>query len=244
MQLERRQRRVELYEKAVKLHGEGHSQKAIAQALQIQRKTVRRWLRAGQFPERKARASQPSKVQEFAEYLRRRWSDGCHNATTLSQEIRSRGYRGQRGMVARFVSGWRATRPDSTSNRRQRITPRQVAVLTNRDPVQITPQQQTVLDQLYSTCPDLKCMRTLATDFRAALSSKDGNQMRNWLRTAKQSGIGSVVRFAFGLQRDLFAVSAAVESPWSNGQVEGQNNPPQDAQETNVWARQPATPAC
>jgi len=50
---QRRQRRLGRYEQVVQLHREGHSQKAISQALEIQRKTVRRWLRAGQFPERK-----------------------------------------------------------------------------------------------------------------------------------------------------------------------------------------------
>jgi hypothetical protein len=67
-------------------------------------------------------------------------------------------------------------------------------------------------------------MRALALDFRAALTSNDGQQMRAWIETAKQSGIGSFVRFAFGLQKDLSAVLAAVETRWSNGQVEGQIN--------------------
>jgi transposase len=67
-------------------------------------------------------------------------------------------------------------------------------------------------------------MRTLALDFRAALTSKDGNQMRGWIHTAMHSGIGSLVRFAFGLRRDMSAVIAAVETDFSNGQVEGQIN--------------------
>jgi transposase len=67
-------------------------------------------------------------------------------------------------------------------------------------------------------------MRTLALDFRAALTSKDGNQMRDWIHTDMHSGIGSLVRFAFGLRRDISAVIAAVESHFSNGQVEGQIN--------------------
>jgi transposase len=56
------------------------------------------------------------------------------------------------------------------------------------------------------------------------LTSRDGHQMRGWVQIAKLSGIGSLVRFAFGLQRDLSAVTAAVESHWNNGQVEGQIN--------------------
>src|SRR5712691_5009218 len=67
-------------------------------------------------------------------------------------------------------------------------------------------------------------MRTLALDFRDALATNDGQQMRCWIHGAKQCGIGSLVRFALGLQKDLSAVLAAVETPWSNGQVEGQIN--------------------
>ena len=55
-------------------------------------------------------------------------------------------------------------------------------------------------------------MRTLALDFRDALASNDGQQMRCWIHGAKQCGIGSLVRFAFGLQKDLSAVLAAVET--------------------------------
>jgi transposase len=224
LQQQRRQRRMELYQNVMKLHQEGHSQKAISQALQIQRKTVRRWLRAGQFPERKPAVRKPPKVQAFAEYLQQRWMEGCHNASKLFQEIRTRGYRGQRSMVAKFVSGWRASRSPHIYARPHRIAPRHAAVLTSRAPDQLTLEQRLLFDQLSSSCPDLKWIRTLALDFRAALTSKDGHQMRDWIQIAKLSGIGSLVRFAFGLQRDLSAVSAAVESPWSNGQVEGQIN--------------------
>lgn len=44
-QQQQRQRRLELYEQVMQLHREGLSQTAIGTALQIQRKTVRRWVR-------------------------------------------------------------------------------------------------------------------------------------------------------------------------------------------------------
>jgi transposase len=49
---QRRQRRQERYERVVELHRQGHTQLAISLEVGIQRKTIRRWLRAGQFPER------------------------------------------------------------------------------------------------------------------------------------------------------------------------------------------------
>jgi hypothetical protein len=33
--------------------------------------------------------------------------EGCRNATVLYEEIRDKGYRGKRSMVARFVASWR-----------------------------------------------------------------------------------------------------------------------------------------
>jgi transposase len=48
--------------------------------------------------------------------------------------------------------------------------------------------------------------------------------MLDWIQIAKLSGIGSLARFAFGLQKDVTAVCASVQSPWSNGRVEGQIN--------------------
>jgi transposase len=67
-------------------------------------------------------------------------------------------------------------------------------------------------------------MRFLALDFRQAVIDKDKDGMLHWIRTAAQSGIGPLVRFAYGLQRDFKAVIAAVETSWSNGQTEGQIN--------------------
>jgi transposase len=60
--------------------------------------------------------------------------------------------------------------------------------------------------------------------FRQALVCRDGNALRTWINQVKHCEFGPLVRFGYGLQRDLDAVSAAVETQWSNGQVEGQIN--------------------
>jgi transposase len=44
------------------------------------------------------------------------------------------------------------------------------------------------------------------------------------MENAKHSGISSLARFAAGLEKDFAAVLSAVETDWSNGQVEGQIN--------------------
>jgi transposase len=214
---------MELYQQVVQLHQEGHSQRTISHVLQLGRKTVRRWMRTGQFPERKPALRKPAQVKAFAEYLEGRWREGCRNATKLFQEIRGLGYGGRRSMVAQFVSGWRVSSTKIPS-RPRRIAPRHATALITRSSDQLTREQRLLLDQLNGTCPDLKWIRALALDFRAAVGSDNPQQILDWIQLAKDSGIGSLVRFAFGLQKDAAAVCAAVESPWSNAQVEGQIN--------------------
>ncbi|HLH34452.1 MAG TPA: ISL3 family transposase [Alloacidobacterium sp.] len=100
----RRQRRLERYEQVVALFNSGQSQAAISRTLGIERKTVRRWLRRGQFPERKPPHRRPPKVNQFADYLQQRWNEGRHNASRLYRELREKGYPGKRAMVARLVA--------------------------------------------------------------------------------------------------------------------------------------------
>lgn len=224
LQEERRQRRLERYNKVIELFTAGHSQKAISRELGIQTKTIRRWLRAGQFAERKPAHRRPARVTAFAEYLEKRWTEGCHNATRLYQEIRQKGYTGKRSMVARFVSGWRATRKSRSPQAPQRIAPRHAAILATRTADQITKDQQTLFDRIAKQCPDAIHLRNSALDFRRALSSSESWQMEVWIELTKRCRFGPLVRFAHGLQKDTDAVTAAVETSWSTGQVEGQIN--------------------
>src|SRR5262249_18511402 len=78
---QRRQRRLERYQLAVELYQKGYSKKAIARELKMERKTIRRWLRADQFPERKPPTGRRQKVAAYGDYLQQRWKEGCRNST-------------------------------------------------------------------------------------------------------------------------------------------------------------------
>jgi transposase len=220
----RRQRRLARYQQVVALSHSGQSQKAISRALGIGRKTIRRWLRRGEFPERKPPHRAPAKVSEFAAYLQQRWNEGCHNASRLYQELRQQGYRGKRGMVARLVAAWRKTDRATSPKAAERLSPRHAAILVTRPADQITDQQQQLLHRLALQSPAIIDLRKLALGFRAALTADDANQLRGWIDRAQHSEFGPLMRFADGLQRDISAVAAAVTTSWSSGQVEGQIN--------------------
>jgi transposase len=220
----RRQRRLERYEEVTALFNAGHSQAAIGRMLGIERKTIRRWLRRGHFPERKPAHRPPPKVNEFAEYLQQRWGEGCHNASRLFREIRQKGYMGKRSMVARFVAEWRSPSQSTRTRAPERIAPKHAAILVTRAADQTTSEHQQLLDRLTVQCPEVYDLRNIALGFRAALKAEHAGPLRQWIHNAKRCEFGAVVRFAYGLQQDISAVAAAVEMRWSTGQVEGQIN--------------------
>jgi transposase len=154
LQQERRQRRLKRYEEVMQRYRQGDSQKEISKTLHLDRRTVRRWIRAGAFPERQSPRRRPTQVQHFEEYLQQRWAEGCHNATRLFEELRAQGYRGGRRMVARHVATWRNASPSVPAPRTQQITPKQAAILLTKPPGQLTAEQQALLDQLSGQCPD------------------------------------------------------------------------------------------
>ena len=162
----RRHECYERYERVVKLHDLGYTQLAISQEVGIERKTIPRWLRAGQFPERKAPSGRKSHVHECHKYVEQRWNEGCHNATRLFDEIQLQGYGGSRQMVAHHVSSWR-TGPRSRSStakkrKRDRIAPRHADVLACRPAERLSEQHRALLEQVAINCATIRWMRALA----------------------------------------------------------------------------------
>jgi transposase len=105
-----------------------------------------------------------------------------------------------------------------------RIAPKHAAILTTRPSEKMTEDQQALFDRLAIQCPDLLKLRSVAMKFREVLATQDGCALLGWINDAKRCEFGSLVRFAYGLQQEIVAVTAAVETGWSNGQVEGQIN--------------------
>ena len=226
---ERRQHRVDRYNEIVDLHRQGMSQQAISLTLHIQRKTIRRFLRAGQYPERATPHRKPPGINKFQEFLLRRWSEGCHNATKLWHEIKDQGYTGGRTTMAKFIATLRVpgtTYFRTTAAPRQKEakppSPRQAAMLLARRPEKLKPAEQLLLAKLNECCPEIPILYDLTQGFAAVFRGKQSDTLQTWLNQARGTGLPEIGRFCDGLRRDEKAVTAAVVLPWSNGQVEGQ----------------------
>lgn len=238
-QTSRRERRLARYSEVISLHQAGLPVRAIAQRLRRHRRTVRRFIRADGFPERAAPRSRPSQLDGDRGYLRQRWEAGCHNATRLWRELRTPGFHGCRTSVNQAIQPWRRELPDRCQRfsenplqPRQRPlpipSPRRVSgwlLEWGQAADEDTPTyQQAFVERLCAEHPPIQTARGLAREFVHLLNAQQGQGLSSWLEQALQSGLPEVKGFAQGLQQDQAAVAAALISPWSNGQVEGQIN--------------------
>jgi transposase len=229
------------YDVVVALHQEGHSHAAISRQTGLGRRTVRRYLRAGAFPERAAAPARPTILAPCEAYLRARWTEGCHNAQQLWREIRSQGFTGQAANVRRYLAQWRpqAGRPGRPG--RQRLpddapptpptrqptpvpSPRQARWLLLRAVETLTSEERAYRTALLEAEPTVREVQQLAAEFGMLVRTRDAPGLIAWLERADASRLPEVRSFAVGLRRDRAAVDAALSLEWSNGQTEGQIN--------------------
>ena len=89
-------------------------------------------------------------------------------------------------------------------------------------PEQLTERQQGQLRGVCQAGSDLQQAYELTQEFVAMLKQRKVSCLESWLKRTEQSGLAAFKGFARGLRRDKAAVSAALSSAWSQGQVEGQ----------------------
>jgi transposase len=242
LQAERRARRQERYTQVRELHAQGASIHAIARQMGISRQTVRRFLRASQFPEQGQRRPQVRKLDPFVPYLREQLAAGNDNGAALWRALRDQqGYSGSRSQVTQWVARHRHLCPTSTETVRARrgrppatdasIPPaprrrsaRQVSWLLIRPFDALEAEEQQLLERLRLGCCDIQVAYTLGQAFITMVKRRDHAAYEQWIVDVRQSGVGELQSFAVGLERDGAAVRAALRLPYSNGQVEGQVN--------------------
>src|SRR5271168_2737218 len=102
--------RLEDFMELQKLHHDGLSVSEIARQMNVDRKTVRKYLK--QAPGKYERKPKSWKVDPWRAYLRDRWEQGVHNASRLFLEMQKRGYEGCLTQVKKVVRPWRSERQE------------------------------------------------------------------------------------------------------------------------------------
>jgi transposase len=105
----RRAKRYARYEDVRTLSRQGVSIREIARRLKLSRETIRRFLRAEEFPEIASarRGQRGSILNPYKHYIFQRWQQGCRNSVQLSDEIKTRGYTGSTSHLRNFLASLR-----------------------------------------------------------------------------------------------------------------------------------------
>jgi len=236
VQQARRQRRLATFEKVHELYAQGWSFASIARILGMNKKTVRQFAQAKQFPESRPRSDHGRKLAPYVTYLRAQWAAGEHNIARLSQMIRTQGYRGSETTVRTYLTSLREEigppqhprryyPPVSRQKKRQQrtaISSRRATWLVLRRQEDLSAEEQSTLTMVLQAHAQVKVACGLAQAFARMIRAKKASALEAWLEEAAQSGVPELRTFAAGIRRDQAAVLAALTYKWSQGPVEGQ----------------------
>jgi transposase len=182
----------------------GHSRGVVRKVLRGQRSDVFR--------------VRESSLELHLQWLDEQWVAGQRNGTELWRRLKRQGFRG----CARVVSEWasrrrRAEKADGALSR----TPssRTIARFMTIGRDALSKAESVTVAAIESGVPLLVEAREIIAGFQAMVRKKSLAELEPWLERARSSLVAS---FANGVVKDKAAVSAAITSPWSNGQTEGQ----------------------
>jgi transposase len=220
-------RRQKLFDEVMALNEQGHSRRAIARQLNLNPRTVARYIDAGELPRRLA-PQNTSTVMPYRAHIERRWQEGCHNGRQLWREIQADGYGGSYSSVRRFLKRFH---PDdgrkhqaSNGSAPRSLSARQAMRLLVQMPEDATDEQHLRREMLCLCCAQAAEAYPLAQRFVKMFKERQVDALDPWLEDAQASSISQLRNFAASLMRDYDAVKAALVYEWSNGQVEGQVN--------------------
>ena len=245
-----RGRRLALYREVQRRRAAGEPLISIARAMNLARGTVRNYAYASSFPERAARRPGRSIIDRHLPHLQARVAEGCEDAAVLWRELQVQGFTGTARLVRRWL-GERRQKPARTAPHRWRgrasadpgpagdsaPTPlpaaRQLAWLLVQPATMMSAVDAAAVARVEQD-KDAATVAVLACRFTALVRACNvGNQtnavaagaeLDAWLIEAGGCGVPTMETFAAGLKKDADATRAALTTPWSNGQTEGQVN--------------------
>ena len=222
--------RMARYEQVIALSKQGMSHEAIAQQMGMGHSTVQRWLATGAFPDRKRR-EQSSQLDPYLPYALKRWSEGCHNMTSIYEEIKTQGYKGSYDIVRAHLTPLRRSKsrtplpkssPVASVELSPQVSSRQAAWLLLREIEKLTKEERETLTALRRLHPEIELAYGFAQEFAQMIRMRTGERLDCWLEAVEKSHLADLQPFVRGVYQDKAAVQAGLTLPWSQGQTEGQ----------------------
>ena len=203
----------------------GLSMRAIARRLNLNFKTVRRYVGVASVDVLLAVGVQVSVLDSFKPYLNGRLVEGERNATRLLAEITGLGYTGGYNTLARYLRPLRRLDAAALPPRPAPPAVRQVTGWITGLPSNLEPDDAARLQAIRHRCPEVDAAVRHVAGFARMIKdlSGDQNTLTKWIG-AVDADLPALRSFTAGLRRDLDAVVAGLTLDYNSGAVEGTVN--------------------
>jgi transposase len=159
-----------------------------------------------------------SSLELYLPWLDAQWTAGERNGAALWRQLTKQGFRGCLRVVTEWATRRRqADRVDGALSRAP--SARTIARLMTIGRDRLSKSETVTVAAIEGGVPLLVEAREIVAAFQAMVRQRSLAALEPWLERARSSLVAS---FANGVLKDKPAVAAAIASPWSNGQTEGQ----------------------
>ncbi|TGN73411.1 transposase, partial [Bradyrhizobium yuanmingense] len=146
------------------------------------------------------------------------WATGCRNGAELWRRLTERGFRGSLRVISEWATRRRRAGKADAQNLQRIPSARTIARLMTIGRDVLTKAETVTVAAIEAGVPNLVDAREIIAEFHLIIRRKAEAGLAPRIERARQSR--SLVRQR--VVKDEAAVRAAITSPWSNGQTEGQ----------------------
>jgi transposase len=160
-----------------------------------------------------------SSLEVYLQWLDEQWASGRHNASELWRRLKTRGFRGSMRVVSEWATRRRRAEKADAAALSRTPSARTIARLLTFERDNLSKAETVTVAAIEGGVPSLVEAREIIGSFQTIIRRRSLAELDPWLDRARDSLVAS---FGNGVFKDKAAVSAAISSPWSNGQTEGQ----------------------
>ena len=183
----------------------GHSKGLVRQVIRGERHDVFR--------------TRESSLDQHLPWLDDQWVAGCRNGAELWRRLRARGFRGSIRVVGEWTTRRRRAEKTDVETLHRIPSARTIARLMTVGRDTLSKAETVTVAAVEAGVPPLVEAREIIAEFHLMIRRRAAAELSPWIERARTSLVAS---FARGVTNDEAAVRAAIISPWSNGQTEGQ----------------------
>ena len=160
-----------------------------------------------------------SSLEPYLPWLDAQWAAGARNGAALWRQLRNQGFCGSLRVVTEWATRRRRAETVDGNALRRGPSARTIARLMTVGRHSLSKSETVTVAVIEDGVPLPVEAREIINAFHTMIRKRSPAELDPWIERARSS---LVVSFANGISKDQPAVSAAITSPWSNGQTEGQ----------------------